>query len=183
MVRFKDSKAGKLISIFGGDVQSLSAEEKAIMATHEMTMDVSLAMATGTISTWVQLARLYDDDKSLSNQSMEFQRQAAITAASSIGMGFVLYGSGLTSFEFAVGRSVALRPVTKIAYHPIVAVPVLSVVATAKYPEVAGPMFQSSMSGQPGIGSAGGDLIFGRSSAKVNSWGEFLDFILPWRGL
>ncbi len=34
-------------------------------------------------------------------------------------------------------------------------------VATATYPEVAGPQYQSAMSGQMGIGSAGTDLIYG----------------------
>lgn len=34
--------------------------------------------------------------------------------------------------------------------------------ATAAYPHVAGPMYQSAATGQPGIGSAGSDLIFGK---------------------
>ncbi len=34
--------------------------------------------------------------------------------------------------------------------------------ATAAYPHVAGPMYQSAATGQPGIGSAGHDLIFGK---------------------
>ena len=47
----------------------------------------------------------------------------------------------------------------------VVAPPLLAaypfVTATAHYPEVAGPQYQSAMSGQMGIGSAGHDLIYG----------------------
>ncbi len=35
------------------------------------------------------------------------------------------------------------------------------VTATAHYPDIAGPQYQSAMSGQMGIGSAGTDLIYG----------------------
>jgi hypothetical protein len=34
--------------------------------------------------------------------------------------------------------------------------------ATAAYPQVAGSMYQSAATGQPGIGSAGHDLIYGK---------------------
>ncbi len=36
------------------------------------------------------------------------------------------------------------------------------IAATAAYPHIAGPQYQSAATGQPGIGSAGGDLIFGK---------------------
>jgi len=167
MVRFQDTKAYKLADLMGGDPESWEPEERAIITTSEMVTDVSVAMATGTISTWVQLGRLYDEDKSLSNQSMEFQRQAAVTAASSIGMGFVLSGAGMTSVEFAVGRSAALRPITRVAYHPLVAVPASIAYVGMKYPEVAGPQYQSAMTGQPTIG---GSILNKRTSS---SWKEF----------
>lgn len=166
MVRFRDTKAYRLADLMGGDPEFWTDEERAIINVTEMNMDVSLAMATGTVSTWIQLARLYDSEKSLSNQSMEFQRQAAVTAASSIGMGFVLHAAGINSFEFAVGRSVALKPITKVAYHPLVAGPAAMVAATRTYPSVAGPQYQSAMSGQPNIGSAGGGLIGGSITWK-----------------
>lgn len=152
--------------MFGSDPETWEDEERAIAVSSEMVSDVSLAMATGTISTWVSLARLYDEDKSLSNQSLEFQRQAAVTAASSIGMGFVLSGAGMTSAEFAVGRSVALKPITRVAYHPLVAVPAAIAYVGTRYPEVAGPQYQTAMSGQPSIG---GSILNKRSS---KSWKE-----------
>ena len=174
MVRFRDTKAYKLADLMGGDPESWTTEERAMINVLEMNMDVSLAMATGTVSTWVQLARLYDEDKSLSNQSMEFQRQAAVTAASSIGMGFVPHAAGINSFEFAIGRSVALKPITSVLYHPLVAGPAAMLAATRTYPSVAGPQYQSSMSGQPNIGSAGGGLIGGSITWKgmKSQWKE-----------
>ncbi len=39
--------------------------------------------------------------------------------------------------------------------------------ATAAYPQVAGPMYQSAATGQPGIGSAGHDLIYNPSRIKL----------------
>ena len=165
-MKFSDTDAYKLAVLMGGDPESWTDEERAIAVTTEMISDVSVAMATGTISTWVSLARLYDSEKALSNQSLEFQRQAAVTAASSIGMGFVLHSAGMTSTEFAVGRSAALSPVTRVVYHPLVAGPAAMVAATKTYPAVAGPQYQSSITGQPTLGSAGGDLISGRMTWK-----------------
>lgn len=166
MVRFQDSKAYKLAKLMGGDPDSWTDEERAIASTEEMLMDTTLSMATGNISAWIQLARLYDEDKSLTNQSMEFQRQVAVTAASSIGMGLVLYGTGTTSLEFAVGRTVAMRPVTSILYNPIVAAPAAMLYVAAKMPEYAGPQYQSAMTGQPSIG---GSILNKRTAT---SWKE-----------
>jgi len=159
------SKSKKLHRLLGGG--DLSSEEKAALMTMEMNMDVSLAMATGNVSTWVQLVRLYDEDKSLSNQGVEFQRQAAITAASSIGMGLVLHGTGLTSLEFAVGRHVALKPITRITSSPLVVVPAVAIYQVMNMPEIAGPQYQSAMTGQPNIGGS----ALHKKPAK--SWKEF----------
>lgn len=167
MVRFEDSKAYKLAKLMGGDPDSWTTEERALASTEEMIMDVTLSMATGNVSTWIQLARLYDEDKSLTNQSMEFQRQAAVTAAGSIGMGLVLYGTGTTSLEFAVGRAVAMRPVTSVLYNPVVAAPAAMIYVAAKMPEYAGPQYQSAMTGQPSIGGS----ALNKRAAK--SWREF----------
>ena len=166
-MKFSDTDAYKLAVLMGGDPESWTDEERAIAVTTEMISDVSVAMATGTISTWVSLARLYDSDKSLSNQSLEFQRQAAVTAASSIGMGFVLRGAGMTSVEFAVGRSAALKPLTRVGYNPFVVVPASIAYVGMKYPEVAGPQYQSAMTGQPSIG---GSILNKKTSS---SWKEF----------
>jgi hypothetical protein len=166
MVRFQDTKRYKLGSKFG-EPEEWTDEEKAIASVMEMSMDVALAMATGTISTWVQLARTYDSNKAWDEQSPEFQRQLAVTAASSIGMGIVLHSAGMTSFEFAVGRTVALRPVTSVLYNPIVVAPVAMAVMAKKYPEIAGPQYQSAMTGQPTIGGAALD------KAPASSWSQF----------
>jgi len=109
MVRFQDTKRYKLGSKFG-EPEEWTDEEKAIASVMEMSMDVALAMATGTISTWVQLARTYDSNKAWDEQSPEFQRQLAVTAASSIGMGIVLHSAGMTSFEFAADRDWETEP-------------------------------------------------------------------------
>lgn len=174
MVRFSKTKAYKLGSRFG-EPDDWTTEEKGMAAVFEMNMDVALAMATGTISTWVQLARTYDSDKSLIEQDAEFQRQFVVTAASSIGMGFVLSASGMTSFEFAIGRTQALRPITSVVYHPMVAAPALMAFATAKYPKVAGPQYQTAMTGQPAIG---GSALY---KAPASSWSEL--FSLEYWGI
>lgn len=165
MVRFQETKRYKLGSKLG-EPEEWTTEEKAISSVMEMNMDVALAMATGTISTWVQLGRSYDSNKAWDDQSPQFQRNLAVTAASSIGMGFVLGASSMTSFEFAVGRTVALRPVTSVLYNPIVAAPIAMVVMAKKYPEVAGPQYQSAITGQPNIGTGGHSLIYGNFSFK-----------------
>lgn len=159
------SKSKKLHDLFGSGYPP--EDERILLMTAEMNMDVSLSMATGNISTWVQLARLYDDDKSLSNQSVEFQRQVAVTAASSIGMGLILHGTGMTSLEFAVGKHVALRPITKITSSPFVVVPAVAIYQVMNIPEIAGPQYQSAMTGQLNIGGS----ALHKSPAK--SWKEF----------
>ena len=159
------SKSKKLHTLLGGG--ALSSEEKAALLTMEMNMDVSLAMATGNVSTWVQLVMLYDEDKSLSNQSVEFQRQAAVTAASSIGMALVLHGTGTSSLEFMVGRTVAMKPITSVLRSPLVVVPAVAIYQVMNVPEIAGPQYQSAMTGQPNIG---GSALHKR---PAKSWKEF----------
>ncbi len=56
----------------------------------------------------------------------------------------------------------AIHQGTPLAVWSIPALAVTGMVlATDYYPQVAGPQYQSSISGQPGIGSAGSDLIYG----------------------
>ena len=159
------SKAKKLHTLLGGG--PLTSEEKAVLMTEEMILDTNIAMATGNMSTFTQLVMLYDEDKSLANQSVEFQRQAAVIAASTIGLGLVLHGAGITSFEFAVGRHVALRPITKITSSPLVVVPAVAIYQVMNMPEIAGPQYQSAMTGQPNIG---GSALHKR---PAKSWKEF----------
>ena len=45
--------------------------------------------------------------------------------------------------------------------NPLFIAPVGMVVATSSFPEVAGPQYQSAMSGQMSIGGGGHDLIYG----------------------
>lgn len=153
---------------FGGSPSEYDPEEKAILSVMEMNMDIALAMATGTISSWIALGRTYDSNKPWDEQDAAFQRQLGVTIASSIGMAGVLGATGMTSFEFAVGRSVALRPITSVLYNPMVMAPVGMVVMAQKYPSIAGPQYQSAMSGQPTIGAAALD------KAPASSWSEFL---------
>lgn len=159
------SKSKKLHTLLGGG--ALSTEDKAALMTMEMVMDVTHSMATGNVSTWVQLVRLYDEDKSLSDQSVEFQRQAAITAASSIGMALVLHGTGISSLEFMVGKSVAMKPITSVLRNPFVVVPAVAIYQVMNVPEIAGPQYQSAMTGQPNIGGS----ALNKKPAK--SWKEF----------
>ena len=58
---------------------------------------------------------------------------------------------------------------------PVVAVPASFILATASFPEVAGPMYQSSMSGQVGIGSAA------LSMQPAEHWTDLFTFSY-WRG-
>lgn len=159
------SKSKKLHDLLGSGYPD--EDERILLMTAEMNMDVSLAMATGNISSWVQLTRLYDEDKSLANQSVEFQRQAAVTAASSIGMGLVLHGTGMTSIEFMIGKHVAMKPVTRITSNPLVVVPAVAIYQVMNMPEIAGPQYQSAMTGQPSIG---GSALHKR---PAKSWKEF----------
>ena len=62
------SKSKKLHDLLGSGYPS--EDERILLMTAEMNMDVSLAMATGNISTRVQFVRLYDEDKSISKQSV-----------------------------------------------------------------------------------------------------------------
>ena len=159
------SKSKKLHDLLGSEYPE--EDERMLMMTAEMVADTSIAMATGNVTTWIQLTRLYDEDKSLSNQSVEFQRQAAVTAASTIGLGLMLHGTGFTSFEFAVGRHVALRPITKVTSNPLVVVPAVAIYQVMNMPEIAGPQYQSAMTGQPNIGGS----ALHKKSAR--SWSEF----------
>ena len=165
MTNWERSKSKKLYDILGGSEPS--PRDKAAMLQMEMNMDVSLAMATGNVSTWVQLFRLYDSDKPLSDQSVEFQRQAAITAASSIGIALVLHGTGVSGLELTVGRTVMMQPVTRVLRHPFVVVPALGIYQVMNTPEIAGPQYQSAMTGQPNIGGS----ALNKKPAK--SWSEF----------
>lgn len=160
------SKSKKLHRLLGGS-EDPDELDRIMMITGEMNMDVSLAMATGNISSWIQLVRLYDEDKSLANQGVEFQRQAAVTAASAIGMGLVLHGTGMTSLEFMVGKHLAMKPITKITSSPLVVVPAVAIYQVMNMPEIAGPQYQSAMTGQPSIGGS----AFHKKPAK--SWSEF----------
>lgn len=166
MSRFKESKSYKLAKFFGGDPDRYSSEEQGILLSAEMATDVSMSMATGTLPNWVSLVRLYDEEKSLSNQSLEFQRQAAIIAAGSSGMMAVAGATGMSSIEFAVGRRMATRTILAPVMNPLVGVPVLAILATEKYPRVAGPQYQSAMTGQPSIG---GSIL---SKRTASSWKE-----------
>ncbi len=59
---------------------------------------------------------------------------------------------------------------------PFAVVPAFTALATASFPHVSGPMYQSSMSGQVGIGSAGQSLIYEPGSLQQTSssvWQEF----------
>lgn len=152
MTNWDRSKSKKLHELLGGS--ELTQEEKAALLVMEMNMDVSLAMATGNVSTWVQLVRLYDSDKPMSDQSVEFQRQVAVTAASSIGIALVLHGTGVSGLELTVGRTVLMQPVTKVLRHPFVVVPAVGLYQVMNVPEVAGPQYQSAMTGQPSIGGS-----------------------------
>lgn len=166
MSRFKESKSYKLAKFFGGDPDRYSSEEQGILLSAEMGSDVSMSMATGTLPNWVNLVRLYDEEKSLSNQSLEFQRQAAIIAAGSAGMMAVAGATGMSSIEFAVGRRMATRNILAPVLNPLVGVGVLTFVATKKYPRIAGPQYQSAMTGQPSIG---GSIL---SKRTASSWKE-----------
>ncbi len=57
------------------------------------------------------------------------------------------------------GGPLTYRLVAGVAIPLVVAYPFVTV--TAHYPDIAGPQYQSAMSGQMGIGSAGTDLIYG----------------------
>ena len=160
------NKFKKLHRLLGGE-EDPDEIDRMMMNTAEMNQDVSFAMATGNISSWIQLVRLYDEDKSLANQGVEFQRQAAVTAAGSIGMGLILHGAGMTSLEFMVGKHVILKPVTKITSSPLVIVPAVAIYQVMNMPEIAGPQYQSAMTGQPNIGGS----AFHKKPAK--SWTEF----------
>lgn len=165
MTNWDRSKSKKLYELLGGG--DLSSADKSALMTIEMNMDVSLAMATGNVSTWIQLVRLYDPNKSLGDQSVEFQRQVAVTAASSIGIALVLHGTGVSGMELTVGRTVMMQPVTKVLRHPFVVVPAVGLYQVLNMPEIAGPQYQSAMTGQPNIGGS----ALNKKSAK--SWSEF----------
>ena len=165
MTNWERSKSKKLYDILGGSEPNKDA--KAAMLQMEMSMDVSLAMATGNVSTWIQLVRLYDSDKPLSEQSVEFQRQVAVTAASSIGIALVLHGTGVSGLELTVGRTVLMQPLTKVLRHPFVVVPSVGLYQVMNMPEIAGPQYQSAMTGQPSIGGS----ALNKKPAK--SWSEF----------
>jgi hypothetical protein len=72
----------------------------------------------------------------------------------------------LTPFS-TMSSAIRARPVLSagrvlsVAANPIVAVPLGIVAATALYPEVAGPQYQSAISGQMSVGGGGHDLIYG----------------------
>lgn len=157
------SKSRKLHNLFE-DEDSLSVQEKNALVAMEFEADIALAMATGNVSTWIMLLALYDEDKSLANQSLEFQRQATVTAASMVAMPLTLHYMRMSALEFFGYRMATIGQVTKYAKHPLIVTPVAALYLATKFPEIAGPQYQSSMSGQPGIGSAGTDLIYGNKS-------------------
>lgn len=157
------SKSRKLHSLFD-DEDSLSVQEKNAMVMMEYESDIALAMATGNVSTWIMLLALYDEDKALGDQSLEFQRQASVTAASMIAMPLTLHYMRMTALEFMGYRMATIGQVTKFAKHPLIVTPLAGVYLASKYPHIAGPQYQSSMTAQPNIGSAGSDLIYGNKS-------------------
>lgn len=156
------SKSRKLYNLFEEDEPTV--QEKNAMVMMEYESDIVLSMATGNASTWIMLLALYDEDKPLTEQSLQFQRQASITAAATIAMPLVLHGLGVSGMEFFGYRMATLGQVTKHAKHPFVVAPLVGFYLASKHPEIAGPQYQSSMSGQPGIGSAGHGLIYGNKS-------------------
>lgn len=167
---YEKSKSKKLHDFFAevfGTTEDTTEIERIAMAQMEMNLDVTLAMATGNISSWVQLAMAYDDDRSLIDQDAEFQRQLAITISSGIGVSLVAHSAGMTGLEFAVGRSVALSPITRVLYSPLIVAPAGMIYLSHAYPEIAGPQYQSSITGQPNIGGS----ALNKKPAKT--WSEF----------
>lgn len=156
------SKSRKLYGLFEEDDPTV--QEKNAMVMMEYESDIALAMATGNVSTWIMMLALYDEDKALGEQSLEFQRQAGVTLASTIAMPLILHGLGVSGMEFFGYRMATIGQVTKHVKHPFVVTPLLGFYLVDKFPEIAGPQYQSSMTGQPGIGSGGNDLIYGNKS-------------------
>lgn len=167
---YEDSKAKRghdLLAKVFGESQETEEWQRMLLMQMEMNLDVTTAMATGNISSWIALASSYDDDKSLMDQDAEFQRQLAITISSGIGVSLVAHYGGMTGLEMAVGRSVALSPITRVAYSPLVVVPAGMIYMAENYPEVAGPQYQSAITGQPNIGGSA------LNKRRAKSWSEF----------
>jgi len=174
---YKDSKAKRLREplrrhFFKGEPDDISTKEKQVLMVEEMLLDTTLAMATGSLGGWYNLVDSYDSDKDLLEQDATFQYNASVLVASNIGLGLTLHAVGMTQLEFTVGRSIALRPITSFVFSPIIAAPVAMAYMTATQPAIAGPQYQSAMTGQPGIGSGGHDLIFGNKK-----WSDYWDAI------
>ena len=150
---WKDSKSKKLHDRFRKVTRESepSSREKAAMLVQEMILDTSLAMASGSASGWYNLGNSYDSEKGFFEQDAEFQHNASVVISSNIGLAMVLHGAKMTTAEFVVGRSVALRPITSVVLNPIVLAPVGMIAAAMKYPEVAGPQYQTAMTGQPAV--------------------------------
>ena len=65
-------------------------------------------------------------------------------------------------------------PSTPLAGATVLAVPAVGMVsATASYPHVAGPQYQSAMSGQVGIGSSASPMIYG---GGASSWKQLFSW-------
>lgn len=165
---WKDSKSKMLFDLLGGG--NPSPEQKSAMLFTEFQMDVTSGMLTGNVSTYAYLIYLYDSDLPLSQQSNEFQRQLAVALGGSIGMALTLNAIGMTSFEMAVFRHVTVGKITRLGTHPLVSIPLLGFYLADEVPEIAGPQYQSAMTGQPSIGSAGMDLVSGRM--KLQDFGN-----------
>ena len=172
---WKDSKAKRLRDKFRrvlSEDRDATQFEKTVLLVEEMILDTSLAMATGSGSGWYNLLNSYDSEKDFFEQDAEFQRDAAVLISSNIGLAMLLHGAGVSQMEFVVGRSVALRPLTKVMFNPLVVLPMAMLETTFTVPEIAGPQYQSAMTGQPNMGSAGHDLIYGNKS-----WRDYWDAI------
>lgn len=161
---WKNSKSKKLYDLLGGG--NPSSDEKSAMLFAEFQMDVTTGMLTGNISTYAYLIYLYDSDLPLSQQSNEFQRQLSVTLGGTIGMALTLNAIGVTSFEMSVFRHITVGKITRLGTHPLVSIPILGFYLADEVPEIAGPQYQSAMTGQPSIGSAGKDLVSGRMKLK-----------------
>lgn len=162
---WKSSKSKTLHTLVFGSGNP-SSEEKSMMLFAEFQMDVTMGMMTGNVSSYGYLIYLYDDQKGLFQQSNEFQRQLSVCLGGTIAMSLTLNAIGVTSWEMTAFRHVSIGQVTKYAKHPFVIMPVLGFYLAEEVPEIAGPQYQSAMTGQPSIGSAGKDLVSGRMKLK-----------------
>lgn len=173
---WEDSKSKQLhdhFRVLFGESGPTTKEKQALMV-QEMIFDTTLAMASGGLGGWYNLADTFDPERGF-DQDAEFQHSLSVVIASNIGLALTLHAAKVSSIEFMVGRTVTLRPITRVLTNPLIAAPALMLMTTAEWPTVAGPQYQSAITGQPSIGST----VLDKPAA--DSWSDLFS-LEYWRG-